>query len=118
VSIGGLALSTGGQLSVAGAAVGATGVTAAAGSVALSAYDNANGGGVGETFNSFEDATGRMNGLKNIDKVKTKNQYWKDRGFTEKWIGQDPYTGEWYSAFYNPKTGQFSGGKLSSRTYY
>jgi hypothetical protein len=36
-------------------------------------------------------------------------------GFTEKWIGQDPDTGEWFSAFKKPGIDQWAGGKLSER---
>ncbi len=78
-----------------------------------------NGGGSGapaETFDTLEDATGQMEKLECIEKVKTKGDL-KDFGFTEKWTGQNPTTGEWHSAFFNPKTGKFTGGHMSSRNW-
>ncbi len=73
------------------------------------------GGGVRDTYDTLEAATGQVNELENVDVLETKSPFWRANGFTQKWIGQNPYTEEWYSAFYNPKTGKFSGGNPSSR---
>lgn len=69
---------------------------------------------VAETFDTFEAATGNVNELVDVKVLKTKSEFWKGKGFTEKWIGQNEDSGEWYSAFRNPKTGEFSRGKESS----
>ena len=68
-----------------------------------------------DIFDSFEDATGQLTDLVDIDKLKTKDVKVFDGGFTEKWVGLNPKTGEWHSAFFNPTTKKFSGGKYSSR---
>lgn len=75
------------------------------------------GGGVRETFDTFEAATGHVDKLVDIERLSAKSEFWKSHGFTEKWIGRNPHTDEWFSAFYNPTTKQFSGGKISSRNW-
>ena len=35
-------------------------------------------------------------------------------GFTQKWIRQDYWTGDWHSAYKNPSTDEWAGGKPST----
>lgn len=67
-----------------------------------------------ENYESFQDAVGQLHGLEGIEVLETRNPGARSQGFTEKWIGRAP-DGTWYSAFRNPQTGRFSGGKRSSR---
>jgi RHS repeat-associated protein len=79
---------------------------------------SASGGGGGDVFDefyeSFEDAIGELHQATDIDVVPTNHPGAIAQGFTEKWIGKGS-DGQWYSAYHNPTTGQFTGGKLSSR---
>ncbi len=68
-----------------------------------------------ENFDSFEDAIGLIGeeiDPDGIDKEDTRDPGAKAQGYTEKWVGDDSDGNRW-SAFYNPITGKFSGGKPS-----
>jgi hypothetical protein len=69
----------------------------------------------GGPFPHFEDATGIEGPAENLENIgPAKNPTMIEHGFTEKWIGQDPDTGDWYSAYRNPDTDEWAGGKPSS----
>jgi uncharacterized delta-60 repeat protein len=70
----------------------------------------------GGPFDDMESAVGKGDGeLENVEKIgPAKDPTMQSLGFTEKWVGQDPDTGEWYSAYRNPDTGEWAGGKESS----
>ena len=84
--------------------------------VAAPGGDGGNPFKYGGPFKTFEDAVGlppgSLDGAENIGPATDArmNEY----GFTQKWIGQDWSTGDWYSAYYNPDTGEWAGGKGSS----
>ena len=72
--------------------------------------------GVGETFRDPADAIGDVNGeAEEIrgSRQQTDSPYWLRRGFTEKRVYRDS-NGEYKHVFYNPKSGEFSGGGDSS----
>ena len=67
-----------------------------------------------EGFKSFADSVGEINSLTGIKMIgKTKSPGIASQGFIEKWIGKGS-DGQWYSAFRNPKTGEWSFGGSSS----
>ena len=64
----------------------------------------------------MDDACGLSPGsLDNMQYIgKANDQIMREYGFTQKWIGQDLATGDWYSAFKNPGTREWAGGDTSS----
>jgi len=68
-----------------------------------------------ETFDNLEDATGQLTDLKRIEIHGTNHVEIHTAGYTEKYMGFNPKTGEWHSAFFNPQTNKFGGGHWSSR---
>jgi RHS repeat-associated protein len=70
---------------------------------------------VPEAFDTFEDATGVIGELTEVEYIgETNNPGIAVQGYTQKWVGKGP-DGQWYSASYNPTTNKWSFGKLSSR---
>ncbi len=72
--------------------------------------------GIGETFKNPADAIGDLQGEATEvvgSRQATTNEFWAEKGFTEHRVYQDS-NGDFHHLFYNPKTGQFSGGGLSS----
>ena len=70
----------------------------------------------GGPFKTFEDAAGLPPGsLDNVGNIGArKDPTMSNNGYTQKWIGQDWATGDWYSPFRNPETGGWAGGDTSS----
>lgn len=72
---------------------------------------------IGEVFPTFEAAVGILleGRAHRLHQIPTNNPFMFERGYTEKWIGADPMDlKKWYSAFRNPRTGEYSGGHRSS----
>ena len=72
--------------------------------------------GIGETFKNPADAIGDLQGEATEvvgSRQATTNEFWAEKGFAEHRVYQDS-NGDFHHLFYNPKTGQFSGGGLSS----
>jgi hypothetical protein len=67
-------------------------------------------------FKTMDDACGLPPGsLDNMQKIgQADNNEMNKAGFKQKWIGQDWASGDWYSAYRNPSTGEWAGGKPSS----
>ncbi len=69
----------------------------------------------GRPFKTFEEAVGLpqglLTGIENIGA--TNGPTMAKNGFPQKRIGKDWATGDWYSAYRNPGTNEWAGGKTS-----